>query len=94
MKGGFGSSGWAEKCTFGLDVCHAVVYRQSGCHASARGVDVQVDWLFRVICIEKEELGHDGGADGVVDVAGQTYDALFQEAGEDVVAVPLASLVD
>lgn len=50
------------------------------------GVDVHVDGLGRVLGLEEEELGDDDVGGVVGDGAVDADDALFQEAGKDVVS--------
>ena len=59
------------------DVGHGVVDGQAGGDAAAGRVDVERDGLFRVLGFEEEELGDDGGGDGLVDLAVQADDALL-----------------
>jgi hypothetical protein len=46
-------------------------------HRATGGVDVKVDWFLGVVCFEEEELGDDGGGQGLVDFAIEADDALL-----------------
>ena len=38
----------ADRCDIGLDILHGVIHRQTGCHGSARGIDIEIDILVRI----------------------------------------------
>lgn len=59
------------------DVGHGVVDGEAGGDGAARGVDVELDGLFRRVGLEEEELGDDGGGDGFVDGAVEADDTLL-----------------
>ncbi|KAI4148943.1 MAG: hypothetical protein LQ340_004860 [Diploschistes diacapsis] len=67
------------------DVGHRVVDGEARGDGAAGGVDVEGYGLVRRVGLEEEELGDDGGGEGVVDGAGKRDDAFAEEAGEDVV---------
>lgn len=50
----------------GLDVGHGVVYGQPGADLAAGRVDVHGDRFLGGVGLEPQQLGHDGGGDGVV----------------------------
>jgi hypothetical protein len=75
-----------------LNVLHRIVDRQSRSHASAGTIDVEIDVLRRIVGLEKEELSNDGGGGGLFDFAIEGDDAFLQQAREDVLCVPAASL--
>lgn len=47
------------------------------CYGATGGVDIEMDWFLGVVCFEEEELGDDGGGQGLVDFAIEADDALL-----------------
>src|SRR5690606_14742135 len=74
----------------GLDILHGVVDGQTGGHAAAGRVDVQLDVLVRVFRFQKQQLGNDIVGDVIVDGKPQKHDAFLEHLGIDVVG-PLAA---
>jgi len=66
---------------------HGVVDGETGRHAAARRVDVEVYGLLRVLRFEEQELRYDAGGGRLFDFAIEADDAFFEEAREDVVCV-------
>ena len=56
---------------FRLDISHGVVDGHACGDAAAGGVDVEIDVLFRVVGLQKKELGDDGVGHDVVDLRAQ-----------------------
>ena len=61
----------------GGDVGHGVVDGEAGGDGAARGVDIEVYGFFRGVGFEEEELGNDGGGDGLVDGAVEADDTFL-----------------
>jgi hypothetical protein len=66
------------------DELHGVVDGQAGAHAAARGVDVEVDVLVRILGRQEQQLGHHQVGDVIVDARTQEDDALLEQARVDV----------
>lgn len=60
---------------------HGVVDGEAGGDATARAVDVELNRFLRGVGFEEQELGHDGGGDGLVDSAVEADDALLRGYG-------------
>ena len=71
------------------DELHGVVDRKSRCNNPARRVDIHGDFLFGVLRLQEQQLGHDQRRHAVLHRAGDEDDALLEEARIDVVG-PLA----
>ena len=50
-----------------LDVLHGVVYRHPRGHQTAGGVDVKVDFLVGILCLQKQQLGDHQVGDIIID---------------------------
>ena len=68
-----------------LDVVHGVENGETGCHHAAGGVDIEGDIFFRVFRREEEQLRDDEVRRIAVYVSTEKDNALFKEAGIDVV---------
>ena len=68
-----------------LDELHGVVNRHARGDHPARRVDVEENVFFRAFRFEEQHLRHDQVGHVIFHLAGQENDALFQQAGIDVV---------
>ncbi len=73
------------------DELHGVVDRKTRGHHSTGGVDVHRNFLLRIISFEKQQLRDHQGRHAVLDGSGHEDDALFQQAGKNVVG-PFAAV--
>lgn len=64
-----GCLAYAGRCYGGRDVGHGVVDGETGGHAAAGRIDVEVYGLFGGVGFEEKELRYDRGRDGLVDWA-------------------------
>src|SRR5260370_3322114 len=67
-----------------LDVLHSVVNCETGADGAARGIDVDLDLLLRVVRGEVDELRHHQVGDHVVDGPADENDSVFEQARVDV----------
>ena len=74
-----------------LDVLHGVIDGHAVRHGTAGAVDIQLDVLVRVLCLQIQQLRHHQTGRGGIDLLAQKDDAVIQQAGEDVVG-PLAAV--
>jgi hypothetical protein len=78
-----------------LDELHGVVDGHAGGDRTARGVDVEVDVLVRVLGFQEQELGHHQVGHLVLDRADQEDHAFLEQARVDVVgALATGGLLD
>ena len=49
----------AHRGHIGLDVIHRVEHSKAGSNRAAGGVDIKLDVFFRILALQKEELGDD-----------------------------------
>lgn len=82
QDGGHGGGGPHADGRHGrLDVGHCVVDGQPGADLAAGGVDVHGDGLLGGVGLEPQQLGHDGGGDGVVYGAVEADDSFLDVVG-------------
>jgi hypothetical protein len=74
------------------DVVHCVVNGEACTDTSTWRVDIQRDWLFRIVGLEEQELCNDHGGHGFFDFAVQANDALLEQTREDVRGFPASAL--
>lgn len=68
---------YAGCCDGRGDIGHGVVDGEAGGDGATRGVDVEVYGLFGGVGFEEEELGDDGGRNGLVDGAVEADDTFL-----------------
>ena len=67
------------------DVAHGVVDGQTGRHRPAGGIDVQVDFLFRILGLQEKKLGADQRRHGVVDLRAQKHNTVLEQPGINII---------
>ena len=72
---------WAQAdCIDGrLHVLHRVIDAQSGRHAAARRVDIEIDVFLRVLSLQEQQLCDDEVGEHIVDRRPEENDAILQE---------------
>lgn len=71
---------------------HSVVNGKAIRDRATRRVDVQMDGLHRVLRLEEKELSHHAAGDGSVDGGMETDDAVFEQAGVNIISTLPCSL--
>ncbi len=74
----------ADRLHVGADELHRVVDRHAGVDRAARGVDVEVDVLVRIVRLQVDELRDDQVCRLLVDLPAKEDDAVVEQAGVDV----------
>src|SRR6185437_4449841 len=94
-RGHRGSHADAQRRYVGLYELHRVVYSKAGRDRSARGIDVEMNVLVRVLGFQEQHLRDDKVGRRLVDGPDQEYDAFLQQARVDVVrALAASALLD
>ena len=68
-----------------LDILHGVVDGHTRRHRAAGAVDVHLDVLVGVLCLQIQQLCHHQTGCGIIDLFAQEDDAVIEQPGENVV---------
>ena len=68
------------------DVVHGIVDGHARRDGAAGAVDVEINLFFRVLRFEEKQLGADEGRHRVVDLGAEEHDAVFQQAGKNIIS--------
>ena len=74
-----------------LDILHGVIDGHASRDAAAGAVNVKLNILVRILCLQIQQLRHNQGSRGIIDLFGQENNAVIQQTGENIIAALAAA---